>query len=150
MNIEIRAPAYSPCSPAFREGGHPGRIPLTPFRMNTCRSVSKQRTLTTFRMNTYAKTGGGGYRLPPCSQPAAARQVLSLLSHPCNPCSFRRLRTLWRNGGPPNLFASRGYGLFLSQRGWYPSPCCCTKTKRPGLSLMIAQLRGVDNYETVD
>jgi hypothetical protein len=26
--------------------------------MNTCKSVSKQ-TLSTFRMNTYAKTGGG-------------------------------------------------------------------------------------------
>ena len=33
---------------------------LTTFRMNTCKSVSKQRTLTTFRMNTYAKTGGEG------------------------------------------------------------------------------------------
>src|SRR5260370_41940181 len=29
--------------------------PLTPFSMNTCKSVSKQRTLTTFRMNTYEK-----------------------------------------------------------------------------------------------
>jgi len=33
---------------------------LTTFRMNTCKSVSKQRTLTTFRMNTYAKPGGEG------------------------------------------------------------------------------------------
>src|SRR5229473_4679177 len=31
-----------------------------PFRMNTCESVSKQRTLTTFRMNTYEKPRGGG------------------------------------------------------------------------------------------
>ncbi len=35
-------------------------LPLTPFRINTCKSVSKQRTLTTFRMNTYAKQGEGG------------------------------------------------------------------------------------------
>ncbi len=34
--------------------------PLSTFRMNTCKSVSKQRTLSPFRMNTYAKTGGGG------------------------------------------------------------------------------------------
>ncbi|SRR6266404_6837149 len=34
--------------------------PLSAFRMNTCKSVSKQRTLSPFRMNTYAKTGGGG------------------------------------------------------------------------------------------
>jgi len=33
---------------------------ITTFRMNTCKSVSKQRTLTPFRMNTYAKTGGEG------------------------------------------------------------------------------------------
>src|SRR6266852_6486256 len=34
--------------------------PVSPFRMNTCKSVSKQRTLTTFRMNTYEKTWGVG------------------------------------------------------------------------------------------
>jgi len=32
----------------------------SPFRMNTCKSVSKQTTLTPFRMNTYAKPGGEG------------------------------------------------------------------------------------------
>jgi hypothetical protein len=30
------------------------------FRNNTCKSVSKQMTLTLFRMNTYEKHGGGG------------------------------------------------------------------------------------------
>jgi hypothetical protein len=30
------------------------------FRMNTCKSVSKQRTLTPFRMNTYEKHRGEG------------------------------------------------------------------------------------------
>jgi hypothetical protein len=35
---------------------------LTTFRINTCKSVSKQRTLTTFRMNTYVKRGEGGTR----------------------------------------------------------------------------------------
>src|SRR6266478_2192789 len=34
--------------------------PVSPFRMNTCKSVSKQRTLTTFRINTYEKRGEGG------------------------------------------------------------------------------------------
>jgi len=33
--------------------------PINTFRMNTCKSVSKQRTLTIFRMNTYAKRGRG-------------------------------------------------------------------------------------------
>ncbi|MCU1242419.1 MAG: hypothetical protein JWO71_3145 [Candidatus Acidoferrum typicum] len=40
------------------------RLPITTFRMNTCKSVSKQRTLTPFRMNTCEKTGGRG--CPPC------------------------------------------------------------------------------------
>jgi hypothetical protein len=35
-------------------------LALTPFRMNTCKSVSKQSTLTIFRMNTYKKQGEGG------------------------------------------------------------------------------------------
>src|SRR6267143_5764421 len=33
---------------------------LNPFRINTSKSVSKQMTLTTFRMNTYEKQGEGG------------------------------------------------------------------------------------------
>jgi hypothetical protein len=36
---------------------------VSPFRMNTCKSVSKQSTLTSFRMNTYEKTGGWGVLL---------------------------------------------------------------------------------------
>jgi len=32
---------------------------ISSFRMNTCKSVSKQRTSTPFRMNTYEKTPGG-------------------------------------------------------------------------------------------
>ena len=35
------------------------------FRINTCTSVSKQRTLSSFRMNTYAKPPGGEGGLPP-------------------------------------------------------------------------------------
>src|SRR5260370_23974064 len=34
-----------------------------PFRINTCKSVSKQRTLTPFRINTYKKQGRGGTSL---------------------------------------------------------------------------------------
>src|SRR5713226_9661771 len=37
------------------------RDPSKSFRMNTCKSASKQRTLTPFRMNTYEKQGGGAY-----------------------------------------------------------------------------------------
>ena len=47
-------------------------------------------------------------------------QVLCLLLHTCNPCSFMRLRTLLRNGGAPNHSISMRYALFSSPRGWYP------------------------------
>src|SRR5713226_2942785 len=36
---------------------------VNPFRINTCKSVSKQTTLTSFRINTYEKQG-----VPPSSQ----------------------------------------------------------------------------------
>src|SRR6266851_4268341 len=39
---------------------HP-RAPFKSFRMNTSKSVSKQMTLTPFRMNTYEKQGGGAH-----------------------------------------------------------------------------------------
>src|SRR6267143_6198506 len=44
---------------------------LTTFRINTCKSVSKQRTLTTFRINTCEKQGGGGVELYTVSRPAS-------------------------------------------------------------------------------
>src|SRR5260370_25073734 len=54
---------------------------LSPFRMNTSKSVSKQRTLSCFRMNTYEEQGEGeefpNSNFPPrfaswcsCSSPA--------------------------------------------------------------------------------
>jgi hypothetical protein len=36
---------------------------ITPFRINTCKSVSKQRTLTSFTINTYEKHRGEGVLL---------------------------------------------------------------------------------------
>ena len=56
---------------ATRQCAHTGRatgcvhvdlyVVLTAFRMNTCKSVSKQRTLSPFKMNTCEKTGGGAW-----------------------------------------------------------------------------------------
>src|SRR6266852_444580 len=40
---------------------------VTTFRINTCKSVSKQRTLSVFKMNTYEKHRGRGVALPPPS-----------------------------------------------------------------------------------
>jgi hypothetical protein len=47
---------------SWRKGSLFGANPL---RINTCKSVSKQRTLTLFRINTYKKQGGGGVSLLP-------------------------------------------------------------------------------------
>ncbi len=53
-----------PVGVAKKRGGGPSELHnfgavISPFRINTCKSVSKQRTLTCFRINTCEKTGGG-------------------------------------------------------------------------------------------
>src|SRR5260370_6297174 len=45
----------------------------TPFRINTFKSVSKQTTLSPFRMNTYEKQGGGGGSPQTVNNPGAPR-----------------------------------------------------------------------------
>src|SRR5467141_270551 len=53
--------------------------------------------------------------------PSSSAQPLFFLSHPCNPSSFMRLRTLLHNGALPSLLFSMAPALFLSPRG-YGSP----------------------------
>src|SRR5260370_13298530 len=62
-----------PCKKTPR--GHPPPLPVefmqterptNSFRINSCEISSKQRTLTTFRINTYAKAGGGGPLVSEC------------------------------------------------------------------------------------
>src|SRR5271167_1252560 len=73
--MSLRALDYSPSL-----GDYP-HAP-NPFRMNTCESVSKQRTLTSSRMNTYAKPrGGGGLIVNQIPQPGR----ISCDSHSCLP-----------------------------------------------------------------
>ena len=53
---------------------------LNPFRINTCKSVSKQTTLSTFRINSYEKQGGGGGSPQTVNNPRAPRlRVISSL-----------------------------------------------------------------------
>jgi hypothetical protein len=56
-----------------------GQAPPTPFRINTCKSVSKQMTLTSFRITTYEKPRGEGYthRLRVLRAPTSVPSVLS-------------------------------------------------------------------------
>src|SRR6266852_9591137 len=58
-----RNPHAKLAPPNLSVSAHRSRVKLgavTPFRINTCESVSKQATLTPFRMNTYEKPRGGG------------------------------------------------------------------------------------------
>ena len=66
---------------------------LSPFRMNTCRTVTKQTTLTPFRMNTCEKPGGGG-------EASAARATQRRRRLPGRRASRRRiLSRSWTRAG---------------------------------------------------
>jgi hypothetical protein len=78
------------------------QAPLTPFRINTCKSVSKQMTLTPFRITTYGKQGRGvppSLHLRVLRAPTSAPSVLSPLPLP----TFQIVRcttiTEWRKIG---------------------------------------------------
>src|SRR6266851_10148363 len=58
--------------------------PSKSFEMKTCKSLSKQTTLTLFRINTYEKQGGGGLllltrnpKVPFNGLPQACQRLLS-------------------------------------------------------------------------
>src|SRR5713226_1082134 len=59
-----------------------------PFRMNTCESVSKQRTLTAFTINTYEKQGEGGIQHPARSFRPRMRHVAPLSPVPSVDCAY--------------------------------------------------------------
>src|SRR6202040_2209260 len=95
--LPLRQPSVLPQAHSHRP--HHSAL-LSTLRMNTCKSVSKQRTLTFFRMNTYTKTGGGGAPLRitrrhcfDCrSVPTWSRRARTFTAHPhCAP-KFRRVK----------------------------------------------------------
>jgi hypothetical protein len=75
---------------------------LTTFRINTCKSVSKQRTLTPFRINTYKK-GGRGY---PGTAGLHMRRVATLFPRRCHRSGLRHTHRVGqrfrRSPGPSN------------------------------------------------
>src|SRR5258708_6508361 len=76
------------------------------FRMNTCKSVSKQRTLTPCRMNTYEKHRGVGVllltthpmRMRILSESAAADESKDLSSHTARIAVLRSIARFVRLG----------------------------------------------------
>jgi hypothetical protein len=55
---------------------------------------------------------------------SSSGQTLCFLSHPCNPSSFMRLRTLLPNGAPLSSALPSTCALFPSSRGCTPSKHC--------------------------
>src|SRR5713226_5092833 len=99
--------------------------PISPFRMNTCESVSKQRTLTTFRMNTYEKRGEGRgwfirlsfHRPAPASTcPNPFTSSTSSISFPSNLlpplCRLQKSQLLWNQANPASFCKTPGRGGF--------------------------------------
>src|SRR5258708_30572146 len=78
QNTRVGGTSTLPHQAALPKGAHFAKgckntetATLTTFRINTCKSVSKQRTLTIFRINTCEKQGGGGLELYTVSRPAS-------------------------------------------------------------------------------
>src|SRR5258708_1492707 len=78
QNTRVGGTSTLPRQAALPKGAHFAKgckntetATLTTFRINTCKSVSKQRTLTTFRINTCEKQGGGGLELYTVSRPTS-------------------------------------------------------------------------------
>ena len=84
---------------------------ITSFRINTCESVSEQSTLTTFRMNTYAKRGRG-VDLITALRPIFAAALLLLIFSP----SFVQACSCVMVGTGCGSWSSRGEGaVFLGK-----------------------------------
>src|SRR5713226_451952 len=115
-----------------------------PFRMNTCESVSKQRTLTPFRINTYEKQGEGGpdRNLPNITEargsrgravPSATREAgqdHSSADRVCGACSgFAEPRELARIGSRVDR---RGATCAVSRTNWAArsGDCCAAPVRR--------------------
>src|SRR6266852_7870670 len=83
-------------------------LPPKSFRMNTCKSISKQSTLTSFRMNTYEKHRGWGRvlwltRFRPASTFRCANiSTCKRSSHPEKPVSPLRSSPLSLRPEPAN------------------------------------------------
>jgi hypothetical protein len=87
------------CLPRASKGAHFAKgckntepATLTTFRINTCKSVSKQRTLTPFRINTYKNRGR---RVPPHFRASSVQpRALYAPRGASIPCTLIRLRIL--------------------------------------------------------
>src|SRR6266436_4090679 len=105
------------------------------FRINTCKSVSKQRTLTLFRINTYEKRGEGGNHgkpnTPSYSAPAFfVRPSLRKVPFSSSVKAWRSCSCVFITMGPYQATGS-SRGLPETRRKRMPSSPACTMTSSP-------------------
>src|SRR5713226_1107081 len=94
---------------------------LTTFRINTCKSVSKQRTLTPFRINTYEKHRGGGTHFhDPGNANSAPSRGFSGMNLPIGVRFRRHMRHVAPLSPVPSLDCA-----------YFPSPRGCTLLTLP-------------------
>ena len=84
---------------------------LSPFRINTYKSVSKQSTLTPFRMNTYEKHRGGG--LLWLTSLSGGSVLLATEKPPTREHLFRKSRISYDSCRPARLCPSYSYTCAL-------------------------------------
>src|SRR5713226_7610869 len=91
---------------------------LTTFRINTCKSVSKQRTLTSLRINTYEKHRGGvpQHFHDPGNANSAPSRGFSEMNLPIGVRFHRHVRRVTPLSPVPSLDCA----YFPSPRRWYP------------------------------
>src|SRR5260370_25756992 len=107
----------------------PHKTGLTTFRINTCKSVSKQRTLTSFRINTYEKRGEGGPQTYPRPSQGKSRiaRLESARVRASPTCSWLRCVTLQRGyslTGGGYFFTAWSEAILPSRMKMMRCACC--------------------------
>src|SRR6266481_8353234 len=106
--------------------------------MNTCKSVSKQSTLTIFRINTYAKQGGGGHTVNQRRFPLL--HELPLIERGAQNTSpvhhKKRSAPTWSE----RLFLFRGWGKLTALPAFGAASCC--RVSSGGYSSTLGSVRG--------
>jgi hypothetical protein len=92
-----------------------GNFIRNPFRINTSKSVTKQRTLNTFRINTYAKLGGGGHELGRRSYPPKTPATPEFTYFPAKPFVQQ-----WFTMANPNFMGPKVASMFHLRSCGFP------------------------------
>ncbi len=101
------------------------QAPLTPFRINTCKSVSKQTTLTSFRITTYEKQGEGVHHhlrvlCAPTSVPSVLSPILPLPTFQIVRCTnIAEWRKIGFRAALRRVQSTQPAGKGLSQTEWH-------------------------------